>query len=184
MDERFWQFHGVRRRRELEPTAKRWSVGRSPTSSGAALAAWSSFVCSVRLRFRSNRCRAERRAREPLSELTVSAIVPASDLGDFSLDAQQGEVRAVFVPLVFVQRELSIRGRVNTILVSVERGHCRRGRRSDARGAPAASGDARRCRAVRDIDRRTRCARSRLRRRTADRCSGASRARSARNKAG
>jgi hypothetical protein len=54
--------------------------------------------------------------------LTVRDIISAPELGDFSLDAQQGEVRAVFMPLSFVQRELTIRGRINTILVSVKPG--------------------------------------------------------------
>ncbi|MGH9253860.1 MAG: FtsX-like permease family protein [Vicinamibacterales bacterium] len=50
--------------------------------------------------------------------LGVRAVVPASGLGDFSLDAQQGDVRAVFVPLATLQRELDVAGRVNTMLLA------------------------------------------------------------------
>jgi len=42
----------------------------------------------------------------------------ADSLGEFSLQPQQDAVRAVFVPLSFLQRELEQEGRVNTILVS------------------------------------------------------------------
>ena len=50
--------------------------------------------------------------------LTVRAVVPPSQLGDFSLEAQQGDVRALFVPLARLQGELAIEGRVNALLVS------------------------------------------------------------------
>ena len=50
--------------------------------------------------------------------LTVAKVVPADSLGEFSLEAQQGEVAAVFVPLARLQQDLEIPGRVNTLLVS------------------------------------------------------------------
>jgi len=50
--------------------------------------------------------------------LTVASVVPADSLGEFSLEAQQGEVAAVFVPLTRLQQDLGIPGRVNTLLVS------------------------------------------------------------------
>ena len=50
--------------------------------------------------------------------LTVAEVVPADSLGEFSLEAQQGEVAAVFVPLARLQQDLEISGRVNTLLVS------------------------------------------------------------------
>ena len=43
----------------------------------------------------------------------------ADSLGEFSLEAQQGEVAAVFVPLARLQQDLEIPGRVNTLLVSI-----------------------------------------------------------------
>jgi ABC-type antimicrobial peptide transport system permease subunit len=42
----------------------------------------------------------------------------AASLGEFSLRPQQGPVRAIFVSLSFLQRELDQGGKVNTILVS------------------------------------------------------------------
>jgi hypothetical protein len=50
--------------------------------------------------------------------VTVRRVLPREALGDFSLAMQQGDVRAVFVPLERLQDELEIGGRVNAILVS------------------------------------------------------------------
>ncbi|MBI4485799.1 MAG: ABC transporter permease [Acidobacteria bacterium] len=50
--------------------------------------------------------------------LDVRAVVPPPLLGEFSLEPQQGDVRAVFVPLAQLQRDLEIDGRVNLLLVS------------------------------------------------------------------
>jgi ABC-type lipoprotein release transport system permease subunit len=50
--------------------------------------------------------------------LDVRRVVAPESLGDFALDAQQGVVRAVFVPLALLQDELERAGRVNALLVS------------------------------------------------------------------
>jgi len=50
--------------------------------------------------------------------LAVRAVVSATNLGQFSIEAQQADVRAVFVPLSQLQDELDVGNRVNTILVS------------------------------------------------------------------
>ena len=50
--------------------------------------------------------------------LTTSAVLGPGSLGDFSLDARQGEVLAAFVPLSRLQQELEVGDRVNTILVA------------------------------------------------------------------
>ena len=50
--------------------------------------------------------------------LDVRQIVAPESLGDFALDAQQGDVRAVFVPIAVLQEELERAGRVNALLVS------------------------------------------------------------------
>jgi putative ABC transport system permease protein len=118
VDERFWQFHS-RRPRELEPGEA--LVSRALASE---LNAAPGSVVLVRLQLPSEipleSLQGRKESTGTTLRVTVSDIVPAPELGDFSLDAQQGEVRAVFVPLSFVQRELSIRERVNTILVSVK----------------------------------------------------------------
>jgi putative ABC transport system permease protein len=50
--------------------------------------------------------------------LDVGQIVGRESLGEFALDAQQGGVRAIFVPLAVLQEELERRDRVNALLVS------------------------------------------------------------------
>src|SRR5205807_4261587 len=50
--------------------------------------------------------------------LTTRAIVGSGQMGDFSLWPQQGDVRAVFVPLRRLQQDLDLTGRVNALLVS------------------------------------------------------------------
>ena len=50
--------------------------------------------------------------------LTVAGVLPPADMGEFSLGARQGAVRAVFASLARVQRALDHQRQVNTILVS------------------------------------------------------------------
>ena len=53
--------------------------------------------------------------------LTVRAILTAADLGDFSLQPRQGDVRAIFVPLRRLQQDVGVIGRVNVLLVEDSR---------------------------------------------------------------
>ena len=50
--------------------------------------------------------------------LNLKSELPASALGEFSLRPQQGPVRAIFVSLPFLQRELEQEKKVNTILIA------------------------------------------------------------------
>jgi ABC-type lipoprotein release transport system permease subunit len=52
--------------------------------------------------------------------LDVRQIVAREALGDFALDAQQAEVRAVFVPLALLQQEIERADRVNALLLSAK----------------------------------------------------------------
>ncbi len=54
--------------------------------------------------------------------LNVASVLGADSLGEFSLQPQQGTVRAIFVSLRFLQQELEKNGRVNTILVAKSAG--------------------------------------------------------------
>jgi putative ABC transport system permease protein len=54
--------------------------------------------------------------------LTVREVLPASSLGEFSLQPQQGDVRAAFVPLARLQQDLDLGDRVNALLVSAKPG--------------------------------------------------------------
>ena len=50
--------------------------------------------------------------------VTVRGVLPAEGLGEFSLRPQQGEVRAIFLPLDRLQRDLDRVDRVNALLVA------------------------------------------------------------------
>lgn len=50
--------------------------------------------------------------------LTAREILTAPNLGEFSLRPSQGAVRAIFVPLARLQKDLDQAGKVNTILLS------------------------------------------------------------------
>ncbi|HKR13714.1 MAG TPA: FtsX-like permease family protein [Pyrinomonadaceae bacterium] len=50
--------------------------------------------------------------------LNVNRSLPRESLGEFSLQPTQGVVRAVFVPLRFLQRELEQETKINTILIA------------------------------------------------------------------
>jgi putative ABC transport system permease protein len=50
--------------------------------------------------------------------LTVDSVLPKDELGEFSLQPRQAEVRAIFLPLTRVQRDLNLVGRANTILAA------------------------------------------------------------------
>ena len=117
VDDRFWRFHGVD------------DVGGLPDREA--------FVSSALARQIGARAggsilvRLQRPSDVPLESLhgrkddlgrtlrlDVRAVVAPASLGDFSLEAQQGDVRAVFVPLARLQQELELGDRVNTLLVS------------------------------------------------------------------
>src|SRR4029077_6803802 len=49
---------------------------------------------------------------------TVRQVLPPEELGEFSLRPQQGVVRAVFVPLSRLQKNLDLTTKANTILLS------------------------------------------------------------------
>lgn len=53
------------------------------------------------------------------TRVVVRRVLPASELGEFSLEPGQGEVRAVFVSLPSLQRTLDVEGRANTLLFAV-----------------------------------------------------------------
>ncbi|HEX5885654.1 MAG TPA: ABC transporter permease [Pyrinomonadaceae bacterium] len=54
--------------------------------------------------------------------LTVSGALAGDKLGEFSLQPQHGAVRAVFVSLSFLQKELEQEGKANTILLNQSSG--------------------------------------------------------------
>ena len=117
VDDRFWAFHGVK----VEPLS-----GRSALVSPALAAELGQQEAGATILVRL-----QRPSDIPLESLhgrktdagstiraTIRAIQPREGLGEFSLQAQQGAVRAVFLPLDLLQDELRLEGRVNALLVS------------------------------------------------------------------
>ena len=50
--------------------------------------------------------------------LQLTGTLPRDHLGEFALQPQQAEIRALFAPLRRIQRDLAVQSRVNTVLVS------------------------------------------------------------------
>src|SRR5579859_2231016 len=112
VDEQFWQFHGVPSP-EL-PAMSAALAGELGSKPGDALL-----------------LRVEKPSVIPLESLhsrkedvgrtlrfTAREALAASALGEFSLRPQQGAVRAIFVPLRKLARDLGQAGKVNTILIA------------------------------------------------------------------
>ncbi len=119
VDERFWQFHGIEGASGLAPT------NRDALLSPALAREFSAAPGDALL------LRVQRPSDIPVESLhgrkdqlgrtirlTAKATLPPAQLGEFSLRPQQGEVRAIFVPLNRLQRDLAQEGQVNTLLVA------------------------------------------------------------------
>ena len=120
IDQRFWRFHGLQAK-ELGPR----DVLLSPALA-RELGATSGGTLLVRL---------QRPSAIPLESLhgqkddvgrtvrlSVREVLPASQLGEFSLQPQQSDVRAAFVPMARLQQDLDLGDRVNALLVSMQPG--------------------------------------------------------------
>ncbi|MBI2834537.1 MAG: FtsX-like permease family protein [Acidobacteria bacterium] len=117
VDDRFWRFHRVAGRRG--PEGRDALLSRTLASEIGARPGRSVLVRVERpsaIPGDSLHGRKEDRGRT--LRLTVRGIAGPADLGDFSLRPQQGNVRAVFVPLNRLQQDLDVAGRVNALLVS------------------------------------------------------------------
>src|SRR5262245_10171180 len=123
VDERFWRFHGVTDPIALASTSRGSSrdVLLSPALARELEAGIDSTVL-LRLQKPSaiplESLHGRKDDAAQAIRLTVRGIVPAASLGEFSLQPQQGDVRAAFVPLARLQQDLGLAGRVNTLLVS------------------------------------------------------------------
>ena len=117
VDDRFWQFHGVGAvtgpddRQALLSPALAEELGTPPGGTVLVRVQRPSDIPLESVHGRKDDLGRTLR-------LTVRAVVSTADLGEFSLEAQQADVRAVFVPLSQLQEELEVGSRVNTILVS------------------------------------------------------------------
>jgi putative ABC transport system permease protein len=112
VDERFWAFNGM---------AVQTGVVISP-ALGMELGAAARDVLLVRLQkpsaipIESLFGRKDDIARTV--RLDVAGILPREQLGEFSLQAGQADVRAIFAPLARIQRDLALTTDVNTVLIS------------------------------------------------------------------
>lgn len=117
VDDRFWRFHGIAGTRG--PDARDALLSRALASDIGAARGSTVLV------------RVERPSAIPIESLqgrkddlgrtlrlTVRGILSTADLGEFTLRPQQGNVRAVFVPLRRIQQDLGLDRRVNMLLVS------------------------------------------------------------------
>jgi putative ABC transport system permease protein len=112
VDEPFWRFHGL---------DARDGVFASPALA-AELNASAGDVLLTRLQKPSDipleSLYAQKEDVARTVRLTLTGVLPRERLGEFSLQPQQAEVRAVFAPLRRLQRDLAAPGQVNTVLVA------------------------------------------------------------------
>jgi putative ABC transport system permease protein len=116
VDERFWKFNGM----AVEPPQDRQVLLSESLANELGTAAGDSILLRIEkpsdIPVESLHGRKEDPGRT--IRLNLRSVLPAASLGEFSLRPQQGPVRAIFVSLPFLQRELDQAGKVNTILVS------------------------------------------------------------------
>ena len=116
VDDRFWQFNGV----TVESPQNREVLISESLASELGATSGESLLLRIEkpseIPVESLHGRKEDPGRT--IRLNLKSVLPVASLGEFSLRPQQGPVRAVFVSLSFLQRELGQAERVNTILVS------------------------------------------------------------------
>ena len=122
IDPRFWQFHGVSFDQGFGSQfgSSRQTLLSPEVARDLDVEAGSSIL--LRLEEPSNVPRDSLHGRREqvgrTLRLSVSHILQPAQMGEFSLRPQQGPVRAVFVPLKRLQRDLGVEKRINTLLVS------------------------------------------------------------------
>ena len=116
VDARFWKFHGV----SVDAPAGR-DVLLSPALS-AELRTQPGDTILIRTQKASDipleSLHGRKEDATQTIRATVRAVLPRESLGEFSLQAQQGEVRAVFLPLTLLQRDLDVASKFNALLIS------------------------------------------------------------------
>ena len=118
VDERFWKFHGV----AGVTTPEKLQTALISQSLASELGSRQGDSLVLRIEKPSDIPVESLHGRKEdpgkTIRLSVAGEVGSESLGEFSLQPQQGTVRAVFVKLGFLQQELEQAGRVNTILVA------------------------------------------------------------------
>jgi len=116
-DERFWKFHqvpGKQPPRNREVFLSEGLARELSANTGDALVLRVEKPSAIPVESLHSR-------KEDLGStvrLTVQEKLSPSDVGEFSLQPQQGDVRALFVPLSTLQKAIDQSGRANLILIS------------------------------------------------------------------
>ncbi|MFN2510031.1 MAG: ABC transporter permease [Pyrinomonadaceae bacterium] len=115
VDERFWRFHGHENRAPLnrEILVSEALARELGGSAGDALLLRVQKPSEIPVESLHSK-------KEDLGRtlrLTMREALPADALGEFSVQTQQSETRAAFVPLKQLQKELELDGKANLILV-------------------------------------------------------------------
>jgi ABC-type lipoprotein release transport system permease subunit len=117
VDDRFWRFHGLPGR--SGPAARDGYASRALAADLGAAAGGTLLIRIERpsaIPIDSLHGRKENPGRT--LRLTLREVLDADQMGEFSMQAQQGSVRAVFVPLAQLQKDLDEVGRINAMLVA------------------------------------------------------------------
>src|SRR5690349_4039607 len=116
VDERFWQFNGL----AIDAPQNRQVLISESLASELGAAGGDSVLLRIEkpsdIPIESQHGRKEDPGRT--IRLNLRSVLPSTALGEFSLRPQQGPVRAIFLPLAFLQKELGQEGKVNTIIVA------------------------------------------------------------------
>ncbi len=116
VDDRFWKFHGV------TPDESAGREAQVSSALAAEIGAKVGDTILVRVEKPSAIAKESMHGRKDDASRTirfqVGAILDAAHLGEFSLRPTQGSVRAVFVPLRRLQRDLQQPGKINAMLAS------------------------------------------------------------------
>jgi ABC-type antimicrobial peptide transport system permease subunit len=120
VDDRFWKFNGL----AVEPPQNRQVLLSESLATELGTTNGDSILLRIEkpsdIPVESLHGRKEDPGRT--IRLNLNAVLPATSLGEFSLRPQQGPVRAIFVSLSLLQKELGQEAKVNTILVAERSG--------------------------------------------------------------
>ncbi len=117
VDDRFWQFHGVKGRTgpaQRDAFVSRALAGDLGLANGGTILVRVEKPTAIPLESLHGRKDDPGRTLR----LTVRDVLDEAHMGDFAIQPQQGLVRNVFVPLSRLQQDFDQPGRVNTILVA------------------------------------------------------------------
>lgn len=114
VDDRFWKFHGI----SLTGPSGRDAFVTPALASEIGAQAEATIL--IRVEHPSDVPLESIHGRRDDPGRSVRATIRSAGAPEFSLEAQQGAVRAVFLPMALLQREMEVGSRVNALLVSAK----------------------------------------------------------------